>query len=91
MVKADLVNDLANLVGTKKKADEAVSRVFELITDALKRGESVKLVGFGTFKVVNVKARKGRNPSTGESITIEAKRVPRFAPGTPLKEAVNGK
>ena len=91
MVKADLVNDLANLVGTKKKADEVVSRVFELITDALKRGESVKLVGFGTFKVVNVKARKGRNPSTGESITIEAKRVPRFAPGTPLKEAVNGK
>jgi nucleoid DNA-binding protein len=88
MNKADLVNEVAKVVKTKKEAQAAVDRVFSSITGALRRGEAVTLVGFGTFKVQQRKARQGRNPQTGAPIQIAARRVPRFVAGKALKGAV---
>ena len=88
MNKGDLVNDVATVVSTKKEAQAVVDCVFSSITKALKKKDSVALVGFGTFKVDKRKARKGRNPRTGEEIKIKAKKVPKFVPGKALKEAV---
>ena len=88
MNKGDLVNEVAKVVSTKKEAQAAVGCVFESITKALKKKDTVTLVGFGTFKVNKRKARKGRNPQTGEEIKIKAKRVPKFVPGKALKDAV---
>ena len=65
MNKADLVNEVAKVVKTKKEAQAAVDRVLSSITGALRRGDTVTLVGFGTFKVQQRKARQGRNPQTG--------------------------
>lgn len=89
MKKADLVNEVAAVVKTKKDAQAAVDCVLSTITDALKRKDTVTLVGFGTFKVDERKARKGRNPQTGQEIQIRAKKVPRFIPGKALKDVVN--
>ncbi|OGP96961.1 MAG: DNA-binding protein [Deltaproteobacteria bacterium RBG_19FT_COMBO_46_9] len=89
MNKGDLINELAKVVGTKKAAQDAVDCVFSTITKALKKKESVALVGFGTFKVGKRKARTGRNPQTGEEIKIKAKSVPKFVAGQALKDAVN--
>jgi DNA-binding protein HU-beta len=89
MNKGDLINEVAKLVSTKKEAQEAVDCVFSSITGALKEGDTVTLVGFGSFKVVERKARKGRNPQTGEEIDIKASKAPKFTPGQALKEAVN--
>jgi nucleoid DNA-binding protein len=88
MNKADLVNEVAKVVKTKKEAQAAVDRVFSSITGALRRGEAVTLVGFGTFKVQQRKARQGRNPQTGAPIQIAARKVPRFVAGKALKGAV---
>ncbi len=88
MNKGDLINEVAKVVGTKKEAQEAVDCVFSSITEALKKGDAVTLVGFGTFKVTKRKARKGRNPQTGEEIEIKASKAPKFTPGKLLKEAV---
>jgi len=88
MNKGDLINEVAEVVGTKKEAQEAVDCVFSSITKAMKTGETVSLIGFGTFKVVERKARKGRNPQTGEEIDIKASKAPKFTPGKALKEAV---
>ena len=88
MNKADLINEVAKVVKTKKGAQEAVDCVLSTITDALKKGGAVSLVEFGTFKVADRKARKGRNPQTGEEIEIKARRVPRFVAGKGLKDAV---
>ena len=88
MNKADLVNEVAKVVKTKKEAQAAVDCVFATITNALKKGDAVTLVGFGTFKVQQRKARKGRNPQTGAEISIEARKVPRFVAGKPLKDGV---
>ncbi len=88
MNKGDLVNEVAKVVETKKNAQAAVDCVFASITKALKKKDTVTLVGFGTFKVDRRKARKGRNPQTGEEIKIKAKRVPKFVAGKALKEAV---
>ncbi len=88
MNKGDLVNEVAKVVSTKKEAQAAVDCVFESITKALKKKDTVTLIGFGTFKVNKRKARKGRNPQTGEEIKIKAKRVPKFVPGKALKDAV---
>jgi DNA-binding protein HU-beta len=63
--------------------------VLSSISNALKKGDTVSLVGFGSFKVVKRKARKGRNPQTGEEINIKASNAPKFTPGRALKEAVN--
>lgn len=88
MNKGDLVNEVAKVVRTKKQAQETVDCVFSTITKALKKKEPVTLVGFGTFKVGNRKARIGRNPRTGQEIRIKAKKVPKFVPGKTLKEVV---
>ena len=88
MNKGDLVNEVAKVVSTKKEAQEAVDAVFASITRALKKKQTVTLVGFGTFKVDKRKARKGRNPQTGEEIKIKAKKVPKFVAGKALKDAV---
>ena len=88
MNKGDLVEALVKVVGKKKVAEEALKSVLESITGALKKGESVTLVGFGTFKVAKRAARTGRNPQTGEVIKIAARKVPVFKAGKGLKEAV---
>jgi len=88
MNKGDLINEVANVVGTKKEAQAAVDCVFSSITKALKKGDAVTLVGFGTFKVAKRKARKGRNPQTGEEIKIKASKAPKFTAGKSLKDAV---
>jgi len=88
MNKADLVNEVAKVVKTKKEAQAAVDRVLSSITGALRRGDTVTLVGFGTFKVQERKARQGRNPQTGAPLHIAARKVPRFVAGKALKNAV---
>ena len=88
MNKRDLINQVAKVVNTKKEAQAAVDCVFSSITKALKKKDTVTLIGFGTFKVAQRKARKGRNPGTGEEIKIKAKKVPRFVPGKALKDTV---
>jgi DNA-binding protein HU-beta len=89
MNKADLINEVAKVVSTKKEAQSAVDCVLESITQSLKKGDDVTLVGFGTFKVVKRKARKGRNPQTGAEIKINASKAPKFTAGKALKDAVN--
>jgi nucleoid DNA-binding protein len=88
MNKKELINEVAKAMNTKKDAQAAVDCVFSTITKALKKKDTVTLVGFGTFKVSRRKARKGRNPQTGEKIKIKAKNVPKFLPGKALKDAV---
>jgi DNA-binding protein HU-beta len=88
MNKADLVNEVAKALKTKKDAQAAVAVVLSSITEALGRGDAVSLVGFGTFKVTERKARKGRNPQTGEELYIAASKVPKFVAGKALKAAV---
>jgi DNA-binding protein HU-beta len=88
MNKGDLVNEVAKVVNTKKEAQAIVDCIFETITNALKNQEAVQLIGFGTFKVAERKARKGRNPQTGEEIDIAASKVPKFVAGKALKETV---
>jgi DNA-binding protein HU-beta len=88
MNKGDLINEVAEVMSSKKDAQKAVDSVLSAITSAMKKGEAVTLVGFGTFKVTERKARMGRNPQTGEEMKIEAKSVPKFIPGKALKEAV---
>ena len=88
MIKGDLINEVARVVGIKKEAQEAVHCVFSSITKALKKGDTVTLIGFGTFKVTQRNARKGRNPQTGEEIDIKASKAPKFTAGKALKEAV---
>ncbi|MFC1839557.1 HU family DNA-binding protein [Thermodesulfobacteriota bacterium] len=90
MNKGDLINEVAKVVNTKKEAKAAVDCIFESITKSLKKrkSESVTLVGFGTFKVNKRKARKGRNPQTGEVIKIKASRVVKFSAGKALKDTV---
>ena len=89
MTKADLVAQVAKRAGlTAKAAKDAVNAVFDVIADALKRGEKVVVTGFGTFVVRKRAARKGRNPQTGEEITIPATKTPGFTAGKALKRAV---
>jgi DNA-binding protein HU-beta len=88
MNKADLVAEVAKVVGSKRKAEDAVSCVLGTITKSLKKGQALTLVGFGTFRVSKRKARVGRNPQTGKEIKIPAKKVPKFTAGKSLKNAV---
>jgi len=88
MNKADLVAEVAKAVGSKRKAEAAVSCVVNTVTKALKKGQTLTLVGFGTFSVSKRKARLGRNPQTGKEIKIPAKKVPKFSAGKALKNAV---
>ena len=88
MNKKDLVNEVAKVVNTKKEAQAAIDCVISSITKSLKKGEDVTLTGFGTFKVVKRKARKGRNPRTGEVLKIKASKAPKFSAGKTLKAAI---
>jgi len=89
MTKGELIEKVASGVRlSKADAARAIDATIGSITSALKKGQSVTLVGFGTFKVSKRKARKGRNPRTGEVITIKAAKVPRFSAGKSLKDAV---
>ena len=89
MNKTQLIDVVATKTGLKKKeADAAVSATFEAIAEALKAGDKVQLIGFGTFEVKERAAREGRNPKTGESMTISASKRPVFAAGKALKDSV---
>jgi len=87
--KAELVQNVAEKTGlTKKESEKAVIAVFDSIQAALKAGEKVQLVGFGTFETRGRGARTGRNPRSGETIQIPASKVPAFKAGKTLKDAV---
>jgi DNA-binding protein HU-beta len=88
MNKQDLVTEVAKATCSKAEAEKALAAVLTAIKKSLKKGESVTLVGFGTFSVTKRAARKGRNPQTGEPIKIAAKKVPKFTAGKALKDAV---
>ena len=89
MNKTDLINAVADHAElSKKDAAKAVDAFVVAVTEALKKGEKVQLVGFGTFEVRERAAREGRNPQTGEAITIKAAKVPAFKAGKALKDSV---
>ena len=89
MNKTELIAAVAEKTDlSKKDADAAVSAVLGAITDALKAGDKIQLVGFGTFEVRNRAAKQGRNPRTGENMTVPASKVPAFKAGKALKDAV---
>lgn len=89
MTKVELIAAVATNAGlTKKDAEKAVSATLDVITDALKNGKKVSLVGFGTFEVRERKERQGRNPQTREPMTIPASKLPAFSAGKALKDAV---
>jgi DNA-binding protein HU-beta len=90
MNKAELIESVSGSTGlAKAEATKAVEAVFDSITSALKSGDTVALLGFGTFVVKGRAARAGRNPRTGETIEIAASKVPGFKAGKALKDAVN--
>ena len=89
MNKNELIEELSDKTGfTKTDTQKFLNAYIEAIQKALKKGKEVQLVGFGTFKVTNRKARTGRNPQTGNELKIPAKNVPSFRPGKALKDAV---
>lgn len=90
MNKTQLIEVVALKADLKKKdAEAAVNAITEAIAEALKAGDKVQLVGFGTFEVKERAAREGRNPKTGETITIAASKHPAFSAGKALKDSVN--
>ena len=90
MNKTDLVNVITAETEIPKKTVEAiVAATFNSITNALKEGDKVQLIGFGTFEVKDVAAREGRNPLTGETISIEASKKPSFSAAKALKDIIN--
>jgi DNA-binding protein HU-beta len=90
MNKNDLIAAVADKTGTSKaQAGQAVDATFDAITDALKAGDDVKIIGFGNFNVAKRAASMGRNPRTGEAIKIAASKSPKFKAGKGLKDAVN--
>ena len=90
MTKTELAEQMAQDAGISKAiADTALRSCIDRITNSLKNGQEVTIVGFGTFSVASRAARTGRNPQTGDPITIKASRVPRFKPGKALKDAVS--
>ena len=89
MNKTELVKEIADATGlTQKLATDALDAFMESITTALKAGDKVTLVGFGTFSVAERAARTGRNPKTGEELKIAASKAPKFSAGATLKAAV---
>ena len=90
MTKADLaqkVNDISNL--TLKESVDIVESVLDIVKETLEKGETLKISGFGSFIVKQKRARRGRNPQTGESITLDARRVLTFKPSNLLRDAIN--
>ena len=91
MNKADLINAVSAKVElTKTKTSEVIDAIVEAVKASLNAGEKVTLVGFGTFQTAERKERKGRNPKSGAEITIPAKTVAKFKPGSSLQASVNG-
>ena len=89
--KAVILNVVADATEkTRKEVDAVVTATFEAIANALKAGDKVQLIGFGTFEVKSAAAREGRNPKTGEIITIAASKKPSFSASKALKDEVNG-
>ena len=89
MTKAELIEKMAKEAKvTKAAANKAVDSFVDGVKKALKKGESVTLIGFGTFSVTQRKARKGRNPQTGKEIKIPARKAPKFSAGKALKDGV---
>ena len=92
MNKSELIEAVANTTDlSKAKAEEALNATLAAITTSLKKGNDVKLIGFGTFKTTNRAATTGRNPRTGETIQIKASKQAKFVAGKALKDAVNNK
>ncbi|HND10033.1 MAG TPA: integration host factor subunit alpha [Pseudomonadota bacterium] len=91
MTKADIIENVYERVGgfSKKDASQIVEAVFDIIKDTLAKGEKIKLSGFGNLVVRDKNARIGRNPQTGDEITISARRVLTFKPSQVLKNALN--
>ncbi|MEJ2692916.1 MAG: HU family DNA-binding protein [Candidatus Thiodiazotropha sp.] len=90
MNKAELIEAMAESADiSKAAAGRALDGMVEAITDAMQKGDSLSLVGFGTFSVKERAAREGRNPQTGETIQIKASKIPSFKAGKALKDAVN--
>jgi DNA-binding protein HU-beta len=90
MNKVELSAAIAEQTGlSKKDSDAAVKAFIDVVTDELKKGGKVQLVGFGTFEVSERAAREGRNPQTGETMTIAASKAPKFKAGKALKDSVN--
>ena len=91
MTKADIVEKVYQKIGfSKKEASELVEMVFSLLKDVLCKGDKVKISGFGNFVIREKKSRVGRNPQTGDQITISARRVLTFRPSQVLKNVLNG-
>ena len=89
MTKTELIAAAAKKSGlTQVAADKALNAILEVVTDALANGDKVQLTGFGTFEVREKAAREGRNPRTGETITVAASKAPAFKAGASLKKAV---
>ena len=90
MNKGDLINKIADSAKiTKAQASEALNAVLDSVSKALKKGDKVTLIGFGTFSISKREARSGRNPQTGQTIKIAAKKVVKFKPGKELSDSVN--
>lgn len=90
MNRAEMIDTVATQANlTKADAGKVIDSIFAAITDALSRGDEVKLAGFGNFSVADRPERPGKNPRTGEPITIPASRQPKFKPGKALKDALN--
>ena len=90
MTKADIFEKVSEVLGLKKKdSAELVEAVFSLIKSTLESGEKLKIAGFGNFEVKQKADRRGRNPQTGETITIEARRILSFKPSNVLRDAIN--
>ena len=90
MNKSELIDAVAKKTKlTKKDAEEVVNAFTDTVTKALKKGDKVQLVGFGTFEVTKRGARTGRNPQTGETMKIAATKAPKFKPGKAFKDALN--
>jgi integration host factor subunit beta len=92
MTKAELVDEVAQVVQlTKKQAETIVNIVFDSIVNSLRAGEKIELRGFGSFRLRSRKSRTGRNPKTGERVDVPSKKIPYFKPGKELKELINQK
>jgi integration host factor subunit beta len=90
MTKAELVEEVAGMTQlTKKHAEIIVNTVFGSIVDSLREGSKIELRGFGSFRLRSRGSRTGRNPKTGDSVPVPAKRIPYFKPGKELKELLN--
>lgn len=90
MKKSEIVDAIAEKTGlTKSDASKAYDAIIEVFTEGLKEGNKISIVGFGTFAVSERAAREGRNPRTGETVQIAARRAVTFKPGAALKDAVN--